>query len=367
MHLRRIVAVACASACALIVCWYAAPLYGCSAVLLTPNSHPVMARSYDWHIGEALLMVNQPGIAKRALAFDNPAEWVSKYGSVTINQYGREMPCEGMNQAGVAIAVLWLDESQYPVSDHRPSVTSAQWVQYQLDTAGSVADVVASDSGIRITPLGGAKVHYFVSDASGDCAVIEFLEGRMVVHRGEALPHPLITNDTCAASQQSLADFEGFGGQQPMPSDRSQVSRYVRLAAESTELVDHAGAFPGKAFDTIDSVRQPHTQWQVVYDLAERRVHFRTQGHHPSRFLDLDDCQFDSSHRVQVLDIAAPLAGDVQGELRDYSPAVNRRLVQRNFAATHFTRKLPMALVNLVTEYPEHACRVAAPSETLAR
>lgn len=366
MHTRQVLVVALLHLGLVTLSLPASLSSACSAVLLRVEGGPVMARSYDWHLGDALLMGNQPGIAKRALSFDHPAQWVSKYGSITINQYGRELPCEGMNQAGLAIAVLWLDESEYPAADARPTVNSSQWVQYQLDTASGVADVVASDRAIRITPLGGAKVHYFVSDASGDCAVIEFLNGTMVVHRGDTLPHPLITNDTCEASQRSLASYQGFGGGAPVPAD-DRLSRYVRLAVRRSKLepADREAAEVG--LQVIDSVRQPHTQWQVAYDLAERRIGFRTASHAAVRYVDLDDHPFDSTRPVRTLDIQAPLEGDVSDEFRVYSPEVNRRLVERNFAATHFTRNLPMALVNLVIEYPERACRVAAPGEAAAR
>ena len=35
-----------------------------------------------------------------------PASWVSKYGSVTFNQYGRELPTGGMNEAGLVVETI---------------------------------------------------------------------------------------------------------------------------------------------------------------------------------------------------------------------------------------------------------------------
>ena len=47
------------------------------------------------------------------------------------------------NEAGLAMEVLWLDETVYPAAGDRTSIGTLQWVQYCLDSFRSVADVVA--------------------------------------------------------------------------------------------------------------------------------------------------------------------------------------------------------------------------------
>ena len=67
-----------------------------------------------------------------------------------------------------------------------------EWIQYQLDTAAAVADVVKSDAAVRIA--GVAPLHYLVSDATGAAATIEFLGGRLVAHTGGSLPVAVLAN-----------------------------------------------------------------------------------------------------------------------------------------------------------------------------
>ena len=339
----------------------------CSAVLLEISGRSIMVRNYDWHLGHGLVIVNQPGIAKRAMSFDNPAEWVSKYGSVTVNQYGRELPCDGINETGLAIAILWLEASEYPATDERPSVNTAQWVQYQLDTAATVDEVIASERALRITPFGGAKVHYFVANASGDCAVIEYLDGEMVVHRGDSLPHAQITNNTCAFSQTVLAEYEEFGGRRPIASDSSSLSRYVRLAAEASKLKTNSNAPHLVALETIHKVRQNSTRWQIAYDLQAKEMFFRTKGREAVRFVKLAECNFDATNPVMVLDIEAPLEGDVLAEFREYTREANKRIVERSVAATEFTRNLPKTLVQMAIDYPDVSCRPVSSSAPIDR
>jgi len=103
-------------------------------------------KNLDWILDEGLLIVNKKGVSKRAMVLDpteKTAQWVSRYGSVTFNQYGREMPMGGMNEAGLVVESLWLDNTRNPQPDERPGLIS--WPQYQLDNCRTVAEVVATD------------------------------------------------------------------------------------------------------------------------------------------------------------------------------------------------------------------------------
>jgi choloylglycine hydrolase len=95
----------------------------------------LFGRNYDFPIGDALIFVNKTGVAKTATDGDsrNPAKWVSKYGSVTLNQFGRENPTGGMNEMGLVVEQMWLDETEYPKDDTRPTLGTQEWMQYLLE------------------------------------------------------------------------------------------------------------------------------------------------------------------------------------------------------------------------------------------
>ena len=63
----------------------------------------------------------------------NTISWVSQYGSITFNQYGKEFPTGGMNEKGLVVELMWLDGTIYPQPDERPAIGVLQWIQYQLD------------------------------------------------------------------------------------------------------------------------------------------------------------------------------------------------------------------------------------------
>lgn len=101
----------------------ASPSLACSTFCLLHSDQPFFGRNYDWSIDNGLVMINKRQVAKRAAGRDgNLAQWVSKYGSVTFNQYGRELPSEGVNEAGLVVAVLWLSATEHAAPDARPTI-----------------------------------------------------------------------------------------------------------------------------------------------------------------------------------------------------------------------------------------------------
>ncbi len=315
-------------------------------------------KNYDWHLDQGVLIVNKSGIAKRAMMLDpteNAAEWVSKYGSVTFNQYGREMPNGGMNEVGLVVETLMLPGTRNPAPDARPAVTA--WVQYQLDNSRTVDDVIATDKVIRISPSMPMPLHFFVCDAQGNAAVIESLDGKFVCHTSDELPHKLITNDTCAESLRFLTQHEGFGGAQPIRAgshgslDRFAVAadrlQNYRPQASRTDAIQYA-------FGTLAAVRQGHgTKWSIVYDLKNQEVHYKTQRCSEIRTLRLKDLDFSAKAPVRTIGINTPHAGLLNAHLADYDPDINRWMVFYTVRQTPMIAQLPDALIEMLAAYPE--------------
>ena len=132
-------------------------------------------------------------LKKQGFQRGGPA-WTAKFGSVTFNQFGRDYPMGGMNQAGLVVELMWLEETEYPAGDARLPLGVLEWIQYQLDTASTIDDVLASDEKVRIS--GGAPLHYLVADGGGRAATVEFLHGKLVAHTDDSLPVSVLTNST---------------------------------------------------------------------------------------------------------------------------------------------------------------------------
>ncbi|MEM8866214.1 MAG: linear amide C-N hydrolase [Planctomycetota bacterium] len=336
----------------------ASPLQACTCFFVANDSVALFARNYDWALERGMLIVNKRGVAKQAFSFDRPASWESRYGSITFNQYGREFPNDGMNEAGLVVAVMWLDTSKYPEPDERPSMGSAQWVQYQLDTAATVDDVLASDNQIRISSAGGGMVHYLVADASGNAAVIEWIDGKRVVHTGESLVAAALTNSTYERSVDYLRRHQEFGGDRPIPATGSSLDRFVRAASTVAKGVDDAAWDAEKSYAGLANVAQgSRTQWSIVYDVKNRAVEFRTQSAPAIKSLSMASLDLSTDSPVKVLPIATTGAGDVASRLKDYDTEQNLAEINAAFDATFFLRAWPALLREKIARYPEQMCR----------
>ena len=310
----------------------------------------VFGKNYDWDVEDGLVIVNKRGMTKTALTEENPAQWTSQHGSVTFNQYGREFPSGGINEKGLVVELMWLDETMYPEPDRRRSLPTLQWIQYQLDNSATVDDVVASDAKVRIADAASARIHFLVADATGAVATVEFINGRTVFHRGEKLPYPALTNDMYQVSVTYTREVAG----DKKALTQSSLDRFARVAqglGGGKNAVDDA-------FALLNDVTVPHTQWSIVYDLADKRAWFRTREHRDIRYLDLDGLDFSCSTPVQVVDLHAALRGDVAKKLKDYTIDANRKLVRAAFGETEFLRDTPPDVVEGVARYPEAtACK----------
>ena len=293
----------------------------------------LFGRSYDFETGYGMVVVNKRGVARQSMA-DAPAKWSSRFGSVTFNQFGRDNPTGGMNEKGLVVELMWLDGTQYPAADARPEVGTLEWIQYQLDTAATVADVIANANRIRISQR-GVPLHYLVADAKGDVASIEFLNGSLVVHRGKDLPVAALANDPYEYSLGLMR--------------RGSNDRFARagkgLAAATTV---------NGAFELLDRVRQPQTQWQIAYDIRNRAVHWRTAANGERRSVRMSSFDFACSRPVRVLDIDRG-RGDVVSLFRDYTRDENLALVRRSMRSTSFLRDTPDTEIEESARWPERS------------
>jgi choloylglycine hydrolase len=247
------------------------------------------------------------------------------------------------------VELMWLDEAQYPPADGRGALPTLQWIQYQLDNSATVQGVLDSDRAVRISGAGSAKIHFLVADANGDVATIEFLGGKMVTHRGQQLPFPVLTNDTYERSVK----FARSGGAQSSSARHGSLERFARAAGYKRNATSAADAVRN-AFATLDDVAQgDHTKWSIVYDIGARRVYFRTHAARKVRWIDVTTLGFACHRPVAMLDINAPLGGDVTAMLAPYDAAVNAKLVDTSFAKTPFLSAVPAGERDELARYPE--------------
>lgn len=353
-----------------ITCLLTLKMEACSTFLLEKGDQSLLAKSYDWVVEDGLIVVNKRHIAKQAMTSDHPMKWISKYGSIIFTQAGRELPMGGMNETGLAIELMWLDDTIYPSPDSRQTVYELQWIQYQLDTARSVKEVLASDAILRIDRNSKSLIHFIIVDSTGDRAIIEFINGKMIVYAQSEMQPPVLTNNSYQKSLEFLKEHQGFGGEKTALQGFASLDRFVRIATllkKSSLAADDVNK--NSAFHLLSSVAnfgETHekasfenmellmrAKWNIVYDISNKEIHFLTGSHQKVRTIRLNAFNFDGDTDVQVLDIQAQLVGDVSHHFIPYSYALNRNLIDRYYSQVPFLRGISDEIRELTARYPE--------------
>lgn len=345
-------------ASALILPCLSLDIHACTTFCLKNNDEVLFGKNYDWMIGDGMVFVNKRGVSKMSSEEVNPAKWVSKYGSVTFNQYGWESPSGGMNEEGLVIELMWLDDTQYPAPDDRPAIDVLEWIQFNLDTAANTDQVVRNADTVRIASA--VKLHYLVNDRFGKSATIEFLNGKLESHTGDNLPYATLTNDTYTRS------LEYAGRKSGAATTESSLDRFSRAAAKSRQFdmrhrtekdaVDYA-------FNILDNVMQKKsTQWSIVYDQRRGRVYWRTKKRSDLKSIDTAALDYSCGTPVKVIDVDNKESGDVTRRLVPFTRQSNRDLIERSFTNTEFLKNVPAESKDRLAEFPERfVCAANSP------
>ncbi len=343
----------------MVVSVVSGPADACSVFVLDDGPRHYYGSNYDWHAGIGYLMVNQRGLVKTSWALPDdpgrPLRWKAAYGSVTFVQYGRGIPKGGINEAGLVIEGLLMMDTQYPPPDERPYIGSTSlFKQYLLDTCANVEDVVERLRHIRVAAYPWVPgVHFLVADATGDCAVIAFVDGRRLVFRGRNLPIKALINEFYEKSMHRLQgrptmDALGIGGS----GDRIRTI-HRRLKQYRTGTA--APATVTYAMETLNQVSAgAYTQWRVVYDQDARRAYWRTGPDTPLRWLDLKKIDFACGGPVMALPVQRTSAGEANALLKPFTARDNRNLARQTLGESRSMLGIPETLWPTIWQWPDH-------------
>jgi choloylglycine hydrolase len=325
----------------------------CTTFIIDEKADLVFGRNFDFDVGFGHIIVNKRNIKKNAMIQppEKPFEWTSKYGSVTFNQGGREFPYGGINEKGLVIEQMWLDETKYSQIDKRYGLSELQWIQYQLDNSSSVSDVLKSDSMIRISSQSVASLHFLVCDKEGNKATIEYLNGKMVVHSGSLLPISVLANHSFKKSYDYLETKADFGGTDSSSYTSQSLDRFANAARmiqkhEKENIIDYS-------FDILKSVSQGKwTHWSIVYDIKNMIIYYKTKNNLNRRAINITDLDFSCSFPVLFVDIESDM-DDEEIMFKEYSYKENRALIDSVCNNVKFLKSMPEEAKEYSARYPE--------------
>ncbi len=332
----------------------------CTTFFLDLEDRPVLGTNFDWSLGSGMIIINKRGLLKMGMAvaeddFVSPPVWTARYASLSFNQYGRETPMGGINEAGLVVHQMMLREARFPQPDSRKPLKNLQWIQYQLDNACSVAEVIKSTEQVRIQNKEVPGLHYMIADSSGDCASIEWIRGKLVVHRGATMPVKILANNTYRDSFRYLKRHKSFGGSMAFDESSSlSLDRFARAARMVTAYPDKS-SIPAVdyAFDVLGNVADDTTQWRIVYDINRLRIYYKTRKSSRLRWLDIDEFDLSCSDSVKIIDVDANLTGNISQHFIDYTRPINTQYIRHAFSNTSFSQHISEEFIQNRSSYPD--------------
>ena len=197
----------------------------------------ITGRTMDWmeDMGSNLWAF-PAGMKRDGAAGPTSVTWTSKYGSVIVSGY-EVGTADGMNDRGLVANLLYLAESDYgkPAAG-RPTLSISLWAQYVLDNFAAVAEVVEFLRGEPFAILApsmpnGSKstLHLSISDASGDSAIIQYVDGKPAIFHGKQ--YTVMTNSPIYSEQLALNEYwKNIGGLVFLPGTNRASDRFARAS-----------------------------------------------------------------------------------------------------------------------------------------
>lgn len=340
---RSIPRLACALAFASLL--FAAPAAdACTrALYLGPEGMVVCGRTMDWKEDLlANLWIFPRGMQRDGGLGSASLTWTSRYGSVIASVYEGGAG-DGMNEKGLVANLLYLAESEYPpLTDKRPAVVISAWAQYVLDNFATVKEAVAelkkeSFRMVTVTAPNGAEgtVHLSISDPSGDSAIFEYIQGKLVIHHGRE--HQVMTNSPIFDEQLALNKYwQQIGGTVMLPGTNRAADRFARASfyinactqspdpreAVAVTLSVMRNVSVPRGISTPDQPNISTTIWRTVADQKNRTYYFESTAGPSLLWVKLEQLDFSPASGVRKLTLVGnpDLAGDQTNHFKPAQP-----------------------------------------------
>lgn len=242
--------------------------FGCGAfVAQNANSDILFARNMDCECAIPMLLRLNDNSSYRFLSLVNMAflDWdESTYDSLEIDRKltlaTAYSPSDGINEYGFAVAILTDADATYPKQNDKITLFDMTLPRLLLSKARSVEEAIHYTEKYNFF-YDVAPLHYMVADASGHSAVIEFVDGKMVVTKAEN-KYQVVTNFTLFDNPTKT----GFG--------KDRYENILNALEKQRGIISEEGALELLKSNVIPG----DEQWSAVYNLTQKTLSVTFSG-----------------------------------------------------------------------------------------
>jgi choloylglycine hydrolase len=313
--------------------------YPCTRIVYSgTESLYIVGRSLDWKTPiPTNLYVYPQGVTKLSSDLPDAIKWKSKYGAIYAVSYDGGVT-EGMNEMGLVINGLFCNNTVYNkenTTEMKP-MSLAMFVAWMLDLNATTDEVITALNHRNFNIIGAtfdsgtvSALHWGITDASGNTAIIEFDNGNLKIYQSghtEAM-----TNDPPWPSMTAIVDYwTNIGGQHALPGTVSSPDRCVRAEyfvnhVEKTNNAD-LGISIAKSILYNSSVpysytidNEPNlssTQWRSFANTRDGLYYFDIVTNFGIYYINLNECNLTEGSAILKLDTS--LITDKLGDITPY-------------------------------------------------
>ncbi len=315
--------------------------FACSTFMLKKDDSFIIGHNDDEYKDymPGYFFINKRGVLKTSFSVNNllgkldvapKIQWISQYGSITWNAFGREFPMGGVNEAGLHIDVMSLQETRYPETNLQPHMLVCQWVQYQLDNYRSVDEVIRNS--MQLIPEFDTW-HFFISDKQGDYACLEFIDGKPKIYNGNSMPVPALCNSQYSLELFYLKSYQGFGGARDIFETYNGIdTRFVQAATMIKDYrPDQSKPIVQYGFDILKQLERGNNKWSIIIDVNHSMIYFHTSLCRKVKYFSYKDFDFSAKTPVTMFNLNSNYEGDIIKKFIPYSLKTNQKLTTELF------------------------------------
>ena len=241
---------------------------GCTAfVVKTENNETLFCRNFDFTYSPSLQVKTKPrhgyasvstvNLTYAGYSKDNLPKVLGMNSFLTLA--APYLPFDGINEKGLAIALLAVPEVHAPNSDSKITLNTTTVIRLVLDKAKTIEEAVNLIKQYNVYFSGGVECHYLIADATGKSVLVEFWDNDVKT-----------VSSTC--DYQIASNFVAYNGIN-LGEGYTEFDRYDAVKKE-IERSDHTLTIP-VAVDLLSKVGvydedgTDKLQWSVIYNLNE--------------------------------------------------------------------------------------------------
>lgn len=251
----------------------------CSAFYAkSPEQEYLLGRNFDYHPSTAMLVKTNPKDGYRSISMVNlthigydvemqPDSFKNKIATLAAPY----IPLDGMNEKGFAIAVLVVEEQKVHQNTGKTPITTTPAIRLLLDKAANVEEAIRILENYDMNSSGETGYHFFLADAQGNSAVVEYIENEMRVLRNtQENPFLAATNFSLTTEKQN----GGGKGHYEIIQNGLEKANGIITKEEGMKLLEEAQFIPKTESEegTENVYFGCSTQWSAVYNLTDKVV-----------------------------------------------------------------------------------------------